>query len=156
MKIQLIAVGKHMPAWVQAGYTEYAKRITQDYSLHLIEIQAGKRGKNADIARLTRIEGEHMLASIPSSQRVIALDVKGQSWDTATLAQKLEHWQSDGRHLSLLIGGPEGLDPHCLSRAELKWSLSPLTLPHPLVRIIVAEQLYRAISLIKHHPYHRE
>jgi 23S rRNA (pseudouridine1915-N3)-methyltransferase len=155
MKIQIIAVGKHMPEWVETGYDEYAKRLSSDCDLQLIEIAAGKRGKNADIVRLTRIEGEQMLAAIPNGHYVIALDVLGQSWSTERLADKLQHWKTENQSISLLIGGPEGLAPDCLKRADLKLSLSALTLPHPLVRIVLAEQLYRAFSILKNHPYHR-
>lgn len=156
MNIHLIAVGTRMPAWIQAGYEEYAKRLTLDCRLKLIEITAGKRTKNSDVARILQEEGERTLAHIPSNSLVIALDVKGQNWDTPTLAQQLNKWQHDGRDVSLLIGGPEGLAANCLAKAEKKWSLSALTFPHPLVRIIVAEQLYRAWSLLKGHPYHRD
>lgn len=156
MNIHLIAVGTRMPAWIQAGYEEYAKRLTLDCRLKLIEITAGKRTKNSDVARILQEEGERTLAHIPSNSLVIALDVKGQNWDTPTLAQQLNKWQHDGRDVSLLIGGPEGLAANCLATAEKKWSLSALTFPHPLVRIIVAEQLYRAWSLLKGHPYHRD
>jgi len=155
MRIHLIAIGTRMPAWVQAGYQEYAKRLTSDCRLQLIEIEAGKRGKNADVSRILRDEGERMLAAIPPG-RVIALDVKGHAWSTPQLSQQIQKWQLEGDDISLLIGGPEGLAESCLARAEQKWSLSPLTFPHPLVRIIVAEQIYRAWGILKGHPYHRE
>lgn len=156
MDIHLIAIGKNMPAWVQRGYQEYAKRLSQDCHLQLIEISAGKRGKNAAIDRILQEEGERMLAAIPKNNYVIALDVQGAQWDTPTLAQQLQKWQLDGRSVSLLVGGPEGLAPACYAKAEQKWSLSKLTLPHPLVRIVLAEQLYRAWSILHHHPYHRD
>ncbi len=144
-----------MPSWVETGYQEYAKRLSQDCRLQLIEIEAEKRGKNADIKRITYNEGERMLAAIPKNNHIIALEVRGKQWDTPTLAQQIQRWQLDGRDISLLIGGPEGLAPACLAKAEQQWSLSLLTLPHPLVRVIVAEQIYRAWSLLKGHPYHR-
>lgn len=155
MKIRLIAIGTKMPGWVEEGYAEYAKRINGDITLELIEIPAGKRGKNADIARITDKEGEAMLAAIPAGDRVVALDVLGKSFATEQLSQTLAGWLPEGRHISLLIGGPEGLAPAALARAHEKWSLSRLTLPHPLVRVLLAEQLYRAWSLLKGHPYHR-
>ena len=96
-----------------------------------------------------------MLKAVPKNCRVLALDVRGSSWSTETLSDKLAGWMSDGRDLALLVGGPEGLAPACLAQAEGRWSLSPLTMPHPLVRVVVAEQLYRAWSLLRHHPYHR-
>lgn len=156
MQIQLVAVGKKMPSWVEAGYYEYAKRFPKEMSLDLVEIAAGKRNKNSNIERLTHKEGEQMLAAIPKSHHVVALDVKGQSWSTAQLSQQLAQWRQLGQDVSLLIGGPEGLSPDCLSRANQSWSLSKLTLPHPLVRVVVAETLYRAWSLLNNHPYHRE
>jgi len=144
-----------MPAWVTTGYEEYAKRLPSDYTLRLIEIDAGKRANPHDLARQIRAEGEQMLAAIPSGSYVVALDVKGRAWDTPTLSKQLEQWHETHRDVCLLIGGPEGLTPECLDRADVKWSLSPLTLPHPLVRVIVAEQLYRGWSILKNHPYHR-
>lgn len=156
MKIKLIAVGTKMPKWVNDGFEEYRRRFSQDMSLELVEIPAGKRGKNADIARILEKEGEAMLAAVTKNSRIICLDIPGQPWDTPTLAKQLEHWKQDGRDLAIFIGGPEGLAPACKAAAEQSWSLSPLTLPHPLVRIIMAESLYRSWSLTVNHPYHRE
>jgi 23S rRNA (pseudouridine1915-N3)-methyltransferase len=155
VRIHLIAVGTRMPAWVEQGYAEYARRLPLDCALQLTEIPAGKRGKGADIARLTREEGERTLAAVPKGARIVVLDVKGQAWGTEQLAQTLDAWRNEGRDVALLVGGPEGLAPECLTRAEQRWSLSNLTLPHPLVRIVVAEQLYRAWSILANHPYHR-
>ncbi|MEW8691021.1 MAG: 23S rRNA (pseudouridine(1915)-N(3))-methyltransferase RlmH [Candidatus Thiodiazotropha endolucinida] len=155
MNIYLISVGNRMPRWVAEGYEEYARRLPAECTLQLIEIAAGHRGKNADIARAMRDEGERMLKSIPKGCRVLALDVTGSAWSTERLSGKLEQWMSDGRDIALLVGGPEGLAPECLQRADARWSLSPLTLPHPLVRVVVSEQLYRAWSMIRNHPYHR-
>ncbi len=156
MRIQLIAVGTKMPGWVEQGYQEFARRFPADMPLHLNEIPAGKRGKNADIKRILKKEGELTLSAIPKGNRIISLEVNGQNWDTPKLAQQMHAWKMDGRDVSLLIGGPEGLAPECISVAEQKWSLSALTLPHPLVRILVAESLYRAWSVNQNHPYHRE
>lgn len=156
MKIQLVAVGTKMPKWVETGFAEYQRRFPKDCQFELIEIAAGKRGKNADIARILQIEGEKTLAAVPASNRIVTLEVTGKPWDTHQLAGQLSRWQMDGRDVSLLIGGPEGLAPECIKRSEQKWSLSPLTLPHPMVRVIVAESLYRAWSLNNNHPYHRE
>jgi len=155
VRIHLIAVGTRMPAWVTQGFEEYARRLPPDCALQLVEIPAGKRGKNADMARLIRDEGERTLAAVPKGARVVALDVGGRAWSTAQLAGQLDDWRHDGRDLALLVGGPEGLAAECLAWAEQHWSLSPLTLPHPLVRIVVAEQLYRAWSILHGHPYHR-
>lgn len=155
MKVRLIAIGGKMPAWVTAGYEEYAKRLPQDLSLELVELPLGHRGKGADLARAMRQEGDQMLAAIPKGDRVVALDVGGRSWSTEQLAANLEDWRMDGRNLSLLVGGPDGLDPRCVAAADLKWSLSALTLPHPLVRVLLAEQLYRACTILQGHPYHK-
>lgn len=144
-----------MPDWVQAGYRDYAARLPRECALSLIEIPAGKRNPKADLTRLTRAEGERLLAAVPSGSRLIALDERGREWTTVELAEQLAGWLREGRDLSLLVGGPEGLDAACRERAEQLWSLSRLTLPHPLVRVVVAEQLYRAWSLLHHHPYHR-
>ena len=156
MKISLIAIGKRMPAWVESGYQEYAKRLSNELTLNLIELPLEKRGKNADVNRCLEHEGKNMLAAIPQHDRVIALDVNGHSWSTEQLAMQLQLWCQERHNISLLIGGPDGLAPNCVTRAENKWSLSALTFPHPLVRIIVAEQIYRAWSILKQHPYHRE
>ena len=145
MKLQLVAVGTKMPDWVQTGFTEYLRRFPKDMPFELIEIPAGKRGKNADIKRILDKEGEQMLAAAGKNRIV-----------TPQLAAELERWKLDGRDVSLLIGGPEGLPPACKAAAEQSWSLSALTLPHPLVRVLVAESLYRAWSITTNHPYHRE
>lgn len=144
-----------MPDWVQAGYGEYAKRMPRECALELREIPLSARGKNADIARAIEKESESMLATIPAQERVIALDVLGKPQTTESLADALRNWQMQGGNTSLLIGGPDGLSADCLARANQRWSLSGLTLPHPLVRIVLAEQLYRAWSLLNNHPYHR-
>lgn len=155
MKIHLLAIGARMPDWVKAGYTEYAERLPRECALNLLEIPAGKRSQNADVARIVRYEGERLLTAAPAGSRIVALDERGQPWSTAELAEQLAGWLQDGRETSLLIGGPDGLDPACRTRADQMWSLSRLTLPHPLVRVVVAEQIYRAWSLLHHHPYHR-
>lgn len=156
MKLILIAVGSKMPAWVQSGYDEYSRRFPRDMPLELIEIAAGKRGKNADIKRILELEGEKMLAAVPKGSRIVTLEVTGANWSSPMLAGKLTDWQRDGRDVCLLVGGPEGLAPACIAASEAKWSLSALTLPHPLVRVVLAESLYRAWSICTNHPYHRE
>lgn len=155
MKIRLIAVGTRMPDWVITGYHEFSKRLNDDVRLELVEIAAGKRGKSVDIARLTEKEGEAQLAAVANNDRVIALEVHGKPWSTEDLSQKLRQWLAEGRNISLLVGGPEGLSADASARADEQWSLSPLTLPHPLVRVLLAEQIYRAWTLLKGHPYHR-
>ncbi len=155
MRIKLITVGTKMPAWVEQGYAEYAKRLPRELSLELLELGLGHRGKGADLARAIRKEGDQMLAAIPPADRVIALDVKGSNWSTEKLAGRLSDWQMEGVDISLLVGGPDGLDGRCLARADARWSLSALTLPHPLVRVVLAEQIYRAWTILQGHPYHK-
>jgi 23S rRNA (pseudouridine1915-N3)-methyltransferase len=121
----------------------------------LREIAPGKRGKTADIARVTENEGDRMLAALPRDAHVVALDVAGKEWSTPELAGSLARWLESGRDVALLVGGPDGLSSACLKRANQRWSLSKLTFPHPVVRIILAEQIYRAWSILQHHPYHR-
>jgi 23S rRNA (pseudouridine1915-N3)-methyltransferase len=155
MQIHLIAIGTRMPRWVVEGYQEYAKRLPHECALRLVEVTAAPRGKHADVPKILRDECLRMLSTIPHGSRAVALDVRGQAWSTEQLALQLSGWLRDGKDVALLIGGPEGLAPECLARAERRWSLSPLTLPHPLVRVVVAEQIYRAWSLLSGHPYHR-
>ncbi len=155
MNIHLISVGNRMPAWVEQGFAEYAKRMPSECSIKLIEIAPGHRGKGADIPKAIRDEGERMLKSIPKNCYVVALEVQGKEWSTEELADRLTGWMEGGRDLALLVGGPDGLAKPCRDRADLLWSLSSLTMPHPLVRVVLAEQLYRAWSLVRNHPYHR-
>ena len=155
MQIHLLSVGTRMPRWVEEGYAEYAKRLPPECALRLVEIPAGRRGKGEDLSRILQREAEWLIGAIPAQARVLALEVTGTPWSTEQLARKLAGWLSDGRDLALLVGGPEGLADACLERAERRWSLSPLTFPHPLVRVILAEQIYRAWSLLHNHPYHR-
>ena len=155
MKLKLLAVGTKMPNWVNDGYQEYAKRLPRECQLVLQEIQPAKRGKSGHASQWMEEEGELILAAIPSDHHVVSLDVKGKPWTTEQLAEQMQNWLSDGRDVSLLVGGPDGLAPKCSQRADQKWSLSALTLPHPLVRIVMAEQLYRAWTVLQNHPYHR-
>lgn len=155
MRIHLIAVGTRMPAWVTQAYAEYARRLPHECRLQLVEIPPAKRRKSLPATRMQVEEGRQILAAIPPQARVVALDVSGKDWDTATLATRVRDWMQAGRDVALLVGGPDGLSPDCLERAELRWSLSALTFPHALVRVIIAEQLYRAWSILAGHPYHR-
>jgi len=144
-----------MPRWVQEGYAEYAKRLPPECALRLVEVPPGKRGKNADVARIMRDESGRLLAAIPKGATVVALEVGGRSWSTEQLAKRLDNWMGGGQDVALLVGGPDGLTDAARSAAGQLWSLSPLTLPHPLVRVVLAEQLYRAWSILRNHPYHR-
>ena len=155
MRIKIIAVGTKMPSWVATGFTEYVKRMPPELPVQLIEIPMAKRGKNPDLDRAIKAEGNKVLEQIKANDFVIALEVGGAHLSTEKLAQKLASWQQDGRDICILIGGPDGNAEVCLKRADYKLSLSELTLPHPLVRIVLAEQFYRAWSILANHPYHR-
>lgn len=155
MRIRLLTITHKSPTWIQQGYEEYAKRMPSSCTLELIEIPAEKRTPHADLKRITEREGEKMLAMIKPQHQIIALDLKGELWTTEQLVVRLSDWLQSGRNIDLLIGGPEGLAPQCLQKATLIWSLSPLTFPHILVRLIIAEQIYRAWSILNKHPYHR-
>lgn len=155
MKAQLIAIGERPPAWVAEGFAEYQKRLSHWLPLELIEITPGARGKGRDAGRATQDEGARVLASLPKQGQVVTLDGRGHAWSSLKLATRLEHWRGLGRDLVVLIGGPEGHAPEVLARADESWSLGPLTLPHMLVRLVCAEQLYRASAMLANHPYHR-
>jgi 23S rRNA (pseudouridine1915-N3)-methyltransferase len=154
MNLRLIAAGTKLPSWINEGYNDYARRLTQDYKLELIEIPLGQRS-GGDTARAMEKEGERMLSAMTGNPCIVALQVGGKAFSTEQLAKFLEARTHEGRGLAFCIGGPEGLAAAVDERAELRWSLSPLTLPHALVRVIVAEALYRAVMVIKGHPYHR-
>jgi len=156
MKITLLSVGTRMPGWVEEGVQEYARRIEHELGFSVQEIPLARRNKTTNVEQCVLKEGAAMLDKLTASDYVVALDVAGKRLDTPALAQKLEQFQSRGGNVSLLVGGPDGLHAKCLARADERWSLSALTLPHPLVRILVAEQLYRAQSLRAGHPYHRQ
>jgi 23S rRNA (pseudouridine1915-N3)-methyltransferase len=155
MKINLVAVGNRMPAWVETGVAEYSKRLPRDFSFTVTEVAMGQRGKSADIARAIAKEGEAMQQQLNRTDHVVALDVKGKLHSTESMAQRVDAIRNSGKNLALLVGGPDGLAPECLAQADESWSLSALTLPHPVVRIVVAEQIYRVWSLLNNHPYHR-
>jgi len=155
MKIQIIAIGKKMPDWVQTGCDEYLKRLSNDIAISFKELPLAQRGKNTPAALSIEKEGQQMLAAIPDQHFVVALDSRGKQWSTEQLSERLADWRMQGRDMSLLIGGPDGLSKACLTRADITWSLSALTLPHPLVRVLLVEQLYRAWSILNNHPYHK-
>jgi len=155
MNIHLIAIGQRMDSWVNQGYNEYAKRMPSECRLRLIEIVPNKRTKNMDAARALEEESDRVISAIPARALVVALDVVGNQIATPKLAKLMQDWLAGGRDIAILIGGPDGLSTKCKSLANLTLSLSHLTFPHPLVRVIIAEQIYRAWTIIKGHPYHR-
>ena len=155
MKLKLLAVGTRMPDWVETGCNEYGKRMPPELRVQSIEIPLGSRGKNQPPAKAVEAESQGLLKAIGEHDFVVALDVLGKPMSTEKLAQQLGNWQMNGQDICLLVGGPDGLSQHCLERANMRWSLSDLTLPHPLVRILLMEQLYRAWSINANHPYHR-
>jgi 23S rRNA (pseudouridine1915-N3)-methyltransferase len=155
VRIRIVAVGQKMPAWVSEGYDEYARRIQGDCRLELVEVPMAKRGKGSTPQLYREKEAAAIFEQLKPSDLLVALDVEGKSFSTEDLCETWKKWQREGRDIVLAIGGPDGLDEEVLRRAESKLSLSRLTLPHPLVRVILAEQLYRAWSILQGHPYHR-
>jgi 23S rRNA (pseudouridine1915-N3)-methyltransferase len=155
MKCRLIAAGTRLPDWVNSGFREYQKRLRTPLSLELHEIPVATRRPGENPARAILREGTEMLAALGKDDYVVALEIAGKSMSTEQLCKWLAERMRDGRPLALMIGGPDGLSTPCLDRADYRWSLSPLTLPHGLARVVVAEQLYRAMSLLAGHPYHR-
>jgi 23S rRNA (pseudouridine1915-N3)-methyltransferase len=144
-----------MPRWVQEGYAEYVRRLGPELSVELHEIDISKRSKATDLERARDQECDRLLKAVPAGAVIVALDGRGQLWSSEEWASRLEGWQMEARDLALLVGGPDGLAPRCLQIAHYRVSLSPLTFPHALVRVILAELLYRAWSILKRHPYHR-
>lgn len=155
MEITLLAVGKGAPGWVDEGFAEYQRRMPPHCRLRLKEIPPARRGRRQPLSAVLAEEGKRQRDAMNRDARLIALDERGEAWDTRTLSTKLAAWMGEGRDLDLVIGGADGLSPENLALAESSWSLSPLTLPHALVRVIVAEQLYRAWTILNGHPYHR-
>jgi 23S rRNA (pseudouridine1915-N3)-methyltransferase len=155
MKARLVAVGERAPRWVADGFAEYRKRLSHWLPLELVEVAPGGRGKGRDTARAIADEGARVLAAVAGDVHVVALDGRGKPWRSEELAARMEHWRGQGRDLAFLVGGPEGHADDVLARADESWSLGPATLPHMLVRLLVAEQLYRACAMLANHPYHR-
>jgi len=156
MKIYLIAVGKKMPDWINTGYSEFSKRMPPELQINLIEITPSTRNKSTAIEKNIKEEGERIQSAIPDNSKLIVLDEKGKDFSSIALSKEMESWLPMGQDISIVIGGADGIDPVIKQQADEKWSLSSLTLPHALVRVVVAEQLYRAWSIMKGHPYHRE
>jgi 23S rRNA (pseudouridine1915-N3)-methyltransferase len=155
LRLSLISASNRQPDWVDQGAEDYAKRLRGRCTLEIKTVPLARRTSGTPIDRAITEEGERMLALVPQGAHVVALLEAGKPWSTNDLARKLESWMQLGAPVALLVGGPDGLSPACTQRANERWSLSNLTLPHGLVRIVVAEALYRAWSLLEHHPYHR-
>lgn len=144
-----------MPSWVQVACSEYLKRIPNELNVSIIEIPMKQRVKGTNVNLAVIQEGEAMLKVIRANDKVVALDLRGKSWKTEELARNIQGWKQSGDDYSLLIGGPDGISQNCIERADILWSLSPLTFPHPFVRILLVEQIYRASAINSRHPYHR-
>lgn len=155
MRIHVLAVGTRMPGWVREGVDEYTRRMPAETRVHWQEIRAEPRGQRADAGRCMTREAERLRAALPPHAWVVALDERGREHDTAGLAARLAAWRDQARPVALLIGGADGLDPALSAITDETLSLSRLTLPHPVVRVVLAEQLYRAWSVVAGHPYHR-
>lgn len=156
MRIDLVCIGTRLPAWVDQAFESYASRMPPQCTLTLKAYPLAKRHKGGVLQRQIEQECGRLLKAIPGKSVVVALDVRGELWGTDELTTHLKTWLQSGRSVSMMIGGPEGLSKSCLEKADYHWSLSPLTFPHALARVIVAEQLFRAWSILSHHPYHRK
>ncbi len=154
MRLRVLAVGQKMPAWVEDGVAEYSRRMPKEYAVEWVDIAPAKRG-NGSPQRYREKEGKLILSLLAKTDHLVALDVSGSTISTEKISDRFDQWQMHGQHVSIVIGGPDGLDASVLQRAAEQWSFGRITLPHPLVRIILAEQLYRAWSVQAGHPYHR-
>ena len=155
MKIQILAMGTKMPTWVQQGCDEYAKRLPKEFTINIKELSLASRSKTTSTKTVIEAESDKLLAAVPEGYQLVVLDKGGSAWSTEQLADNIRHWQMQGQSLALIIGGPDGLSRSCIRKADKVWSLSALTLPHPIVRIVLLEQFYRAWAILNHHPYHK-
>jgi 23S rRNA (pseudouridine1915-N3)-methyltransferase len=155
LRLSLLTASNRQPDWVDDGAADYAKRLRGRCTLEIKTVPLARRTSSTPIERAIADEGERLLGAVPAGAHVVALDERGKPWSTKDLAAKLDGWMRVGAPVFFLLGGPDGLSPACIARASDRWSLSPLTLPHGLAKIIAAEALYRAWSLLEHHPYHR-
>lgn len=155
MRIRIVAVGTRMPDWAEAAVSEYTRRMPAECHVEVVAVAAAQRARKPDVARIKREEAQRLRAQLPAASLLVALDEGGKGWDTQALARGIERWMADGRDVCMIIGGADGLDAELLQAVELRLSLSPLTLPHALARVLLAEALYRAWSLTAGHPYHR-
>jgi 23S rRNA (pseudouridine1915-N3)-methyltransferase len=155
MKIRVVALGHRMPAWVAAGFEDYARRLPREFMLELVEIRPEPRDRGKSVAQILAAEARRIV-SATKGWRVVALDERGERWNTTRFAEKLRDWTSDGLAVAFVIGSADGLAESIKNDADVVLALSALTLPHGLARVLLAEQIYRAVSVIKGHPYHRE
>lgn len=155
MKVRVITVSQRQPDWVQAGADEYARRLPREWAFQIAELKPVARTSGVTVERAKALEAERIAAAVPKGALVVALDERGSAWSTADVASRLQEWSRSGRDLVFVIGGADGLDASVRQTAAACWSLSPATMPHGLVRIVLTEQLYRAWSLASGHPYHR-
>jgi len=155
MTLLVLAVGQRMPDWVDAAWRDYARRMSADYALQLREIKPEPRTGGKTPAQMMQAEATRIRAALPPGATVVALDEHGRDLTSAALAQQLQVWREQARHVAFLIGGPDGLDDTLKRAAHARIRLSSLTLPHPMVRVLLAEQLYRVWSMQAGHPYHR-
>jgi 23S rRNA (pseudouridine1915-N3)-methyltransferase len=156
LKLTLVAVGQRMPAWIDAGFDEYARRMPKTLPVRLAQVKPEPRGDGAPVARSTEAEAKRIAAALPAGCFKVVLDERGHACTTRELAKRISTWQMEGRDVAFVIGGADGVSHAVRAGADWLWSLSPLTLPHGLVRVVVAEQLYRASTILVNHPYHRE
>ncbi len=155
MNIELLAAGTKPPAWIATGITEYQKRLPRDWQFNIKEIPVAKRQKGEPVSKAIQAEGQRMMAAIDPGCVVVTMDRNGENWSTEQLAKHIQNWQLETGKMQLLIGGPDGLAKECLDAANQSWSLSKLTFPHFFVRLMLAEQIYRAWAVINRHPYHK-
>jgi len=155
VKLKLLTIGEKMPSWVEQGVEEYKKRLPADMGFELLRLPMSKRTKNKNAAIYKQEEAKTLTAAADKCNRVIALDVKGKAMTTELLVKKLTSWRQEGDSVALIIGGPDGIDAPLLQKADEKWSLSGMTMPHPIAQLVLVEQIYRAWSVTQGHPYHR-
>lgn len=156
MRLHLVTVGTRTPAWVNTGFKEFNKRLPKEFHLNLIEVTPATRSKSSSIEKIMAEESKRVRAAIPEGSLIIALDEHGKQMDSQQLSKKLGSWTRDGRDVVFVIGGADGLADDIKNSADMLWSLSSLTLPHALVRVVLVEQIYRAWTIMNNHPYHRE
>lgn len=156
MRIKVLAIGTRMPAWVNDGVNEYSRRLPRHVDLQFIEVPAARRSAGSTTAKIMAKEADALLKAARGADRIVVLDERGQSHSSAQIGVELQRWLDRYTSVAILVGGADGLDSRCLEAADQVWSLSAMTLPHPLVRVVLAEQIYRAWTLTQGHPYHRD